>query len=321
MTESLILFLILSFSLILVWATDLLISSLKILADETKVGKIALTSFILALATSIPELFVGITSAIEGRPSLSLGNVLGSNIADLSLVVGGAALLAGEVRVVGNVFNRDLFLTFLVSLLPIFLLLDKTLSRFDGTVLFLVYLFCQVTVLRGKRKETQGQGWIKRLLKRIVPLSGNHKKEWAKFFLGVVLLLVSADLLVRSATHLAISFSIPILLIGLFLVAIGTSLPELSFEIQAIKRREIGMFFGDLLGSIVANSTLVLGITSILRPIKITLFEDYLLATGFFLALFGVFYLFTKTKRKLERWEGAVLLGLYLLFALIELFR
>lgn len=321
MTGSLELFLILSFSLALVWATDLLISSLKVLADETKVGKIAITSFILALATSIPEIFVGVTSAFEGRPTLALGNVLGSNIADLSLVIGGAALLGGEVMVLGKVFSKDIFLTFIVSILPIFLLLDKTLSRFDGVVLLLVYTFYQLTVLRGKRKEARGKGWIKRLLKRLTPLSGNHKKEWLKFFLGAFLLLISADLLVRTAINLALSFSIPMLLIGLFLIAIGTSLPELSFELQAIRKGEAGMVFGDLLGSVVANSCLVLGITSILHPIKITAFEDFLVATIFFLFIFGLFYFFTRTKRKLERWEGAILLMSYLIFALIELLR
>ena len=321
MAGSVELFLILFFSLTLVWATDLLVSSLKVLSDETKVGKFALTSFILALATSIPELFVGITAAFEGRPSLALGNVLGSNIADLSLVIGGAALLGGELRVAGEVFTRDTILTFLISLLPILLLLDKTLSRLDGLVLFLVYLFFQITVLRGTRKGSRGSGWIKRLLKKIVPMATNHKKEWGKFFLGCVVLLVSADLLVRSATKLALSFSIPMFLVGLFLVAIGTSLPELSFEIQAIKRRETGMVFGDLLGSVVANSSLILGVTSMLHPIKITAFDDFLLATVFFLFLFGLFYFFMRTKRKLEKWEGAVLLGLYLLFALIELLR
>ena len=315
------LFLILFFSLSLVWATDLLISSLKILSEETKVGKFALTSFILALATSIPELVVGITAALEGKPALVLGNVLGSNIADLSLVIGGAALLGGEVLVLGEVFTRDMFLTFLVSILPIFLLLDKTLSRLDGAVLLFLYLFYQFTVLRGKRKETRGRGWIKRLLKRLVPLSGNHKREWANFFLGAALLLLSADLLVKSAAHLASSFLIPLLLIGLFLVAVGTSLPELSFEISAIKRREVGMVFGDLLGSVVANSSLILGVTSLLHPVKISAFEDFLLATTFFVFIFGLFYFFTRTKRKLERWEGAVLLFLYLTFALVELLR
>lgn len=321
MAGSLELFLILFFSLILVWATDVLISALKILADETKLGKFALTSFILALATSIPELFVGVTSALENRPNLCLGNVLGSNIADLSLVVGGAALLGGEVMVLGKVFTRDIFLTFIVSILPIFLLLDKALSRFDGVVLILVYLFYQITVLRGKRQELNGPGWIKRLLKRLSPLSSNHKKEWLKFSLGVVLLLLSADLLVKASTRLALTFSIPILLIGLFLVAVGTSLPELSFSFQAIKRKEAGMVFGDLLGSLVANSTLILGTTATLHPIKIAAFGDFLLATIFFLFIFGLFYFFTKTKRKLERWEGAILLLVYVFFAAIELLR
>jgi len=321
MAGSLELFLILFFSLVLVWATDLVISALKVLADETRLGKFALTSFILALATSIPELFVGITSALEGRPNLALGNVLGSNIADLSLVIGGGALLAGEVMVLGEIFTRDIFSTLIVSLLPILLLLDKTLSRFDGAVLFLVYLFYQITVLRGKRKEMNGKGWVKRLLKKLVAAGGNHKKEWARFFLGVVFLLLSADFLVKAATKLALTFSIPILLIGLFLVAVGTSLPELSFSLQGIKKKESGMVVGDLLGSVVANSTLILGLTAILRPIKIISFNDYFLATVFFIFIFALFYFFIRTKRKLERWEGAMLIVVYLVFAMVEILR
>jgi cation:H+ antiporter len=108
------------------------------------------------------------------------------------------------------------------------------------------------------------------------------------------------------------------LLVGLFLVAIGTSLPELAFELKAIREKEPGMVFGDLLGSVVANGTLIIGITSLISPIKIQAFNEYLLATAAFVVIFGVFYLFIRTKKKLERWEGAVLLGAYVIFILLE---
>ncbi len=133
--------------------------------------------------------------------------------------------------------------------------------------------------------------------------------------------MFSADMIVRIAGWIAISLHLPLLLIGLFLVAAGTSLPELVFELKAVRAHKPGMVFGDLLGSIVANGTLVIGFTALLAPIKIQAFEEYLLATMIFVATFAFFYLFIRTKRRLERWEGAVLLGIYFLFIFLELAR
>jgi len=147
------------------------------------------------------------------------------------------------------------------------------------------------------------------------------KKELGWLFLGVALLLFSADMIVRIASKMALALNLPLLLIGLFLVAVGTSLPELAFELRAVREKEPGMVFGDLLGSVVANGTLIIGLVALIAPIRIRAFNEYLLATMAFVLLFGLFYLFIRTKRKLERWEGAVLLGVYLLFILLEFLK
>jgi len=167
--------------------------------------------------------------------------------------------------------------------------------------------------------QDEKEGFIRRLIRRI-----NHrgtKTELAWIFLGVALLLFSADMLVRIARQIALALNIPILLIGLLLVAIGTSLPELAFELKAVREKQSGMVFGDLLGSIVANGTLVIGVTSLISPIRIQAFDEYLLATMTFVVMFALFYIFIRTKKKLERWEGAALLGVYLLFILLEFLR
>jgi cation:H+ antiporter len=314
--------LIFFFSLFLIKATDILIINIKRLAKTTRLGEFAVTTMILALATSLPELFVGITSALEGTPSLSLGNIIGSNIANLSLVIGGAALIGGTVSVRGRFLRRDVFYAFLAGAAPMVLLFDKTLSRVDGLILLALYGFYNFVVLTERKvrvAEEEEEGVLRRLLRRLNHQGGGKELAW--IFLGVALLLFSADMIVRVAGWMALSLHIPLLLIGLFVVAVGTSLPELAFELKAVRAHKPGMVFGDLLGSIVANGTLVIGVTSLLAPIKIRAFEEYLLATMIFVATFALFYLFIRTKRRLERWEGAALLGVYLLFVFLEFAR
>lgn len=315
--------LIVAFSFLLIKATDIVVANLKGFSEATHLGQFAITSFLLALATSLPELFVGLTSALEGKPNLSLGNILGSNIANLSLVVGGAALIGGSLTVKGIFLRRDVFYAFLAGAAPMILLFDKNLSRVDGLILLALYGFYNIWVFTEHYREMvasgkeASKGFVRRLIRRINH-RGEAKAELAWIFLGLVLLIFSADMLVRLASQLAISLNLPLLLIGLFLVAVGTSLPELAFSLKAIKEKQPEMFFGDLLGSIVANGTLIIGLTALISPLRIRAFEEYLLATIAFVFIFGAFYLFIRTKKKLERWEGAFLLGFYLAFVVSE---
>lgn len=320
LVTGLYLLLIFGFSLLLIKATDILVANLKSFSQATRLGQFVVTTFLLALATSLPELFVGITSALEGSPNLALGNVIGSNIADLSLVIGGAALIGGTVSVHGVFLRRDVFYTFLAGAAPMVLLFDKNLSRVDGLILLSLYGFYNIWVFTEHYRKlivSEEEGFIRRLIRRISHRGTKTELSW--IFLGIALLLFSADMLVRIAERMALALNIPILLIGLFLVAVGTSLPELAFELKAVRERQSGMVFGDLLGSVVANSTLIIGIATLISPMRIRAFGEYLLATMVFVLIFGLFYLFIRTKRKLERWEGAILLGIYLIFIFLEL--
>jgi len=302
-------------------ATEMLVGALSKLSAVTKLGKFGLTAFLVALATSLPELFVGISAAVAGSPEISLGNVLGSNIANLSLVIGGAALVAGGVGVVGEFLSRDFFTVFLVAALPMLMLLDGELGKIDGVALISVYVIYNVAILwKRPQYEKRRMGVLQRAMDRL--------KNWEtdKAILGIVmgasLMIVAAEFLVRSAERIAVIANIPVFLVGLFLVAVGTSLPELSFEIGAIRKKEVGMVFGNLLGSVVANSTLVLGVTALLSPIKLVNgINSYLVATMAFVVVFGLFWFFAYSKKKLERWEGALLFGAYILFAVIEFLK
>lgn len=314
------LFLIAVFSFVLIKATDILLINLKALAKRTRLGSFALTEILLALATSLPEFFVGITAALKGTPNLSLGNVIGANIANLSLVIGGAALLSGTVWVKGFLLDEDISYAFVAGIAPLVLLFDKALSRIDGLILLFLYGLYQINLLCERRKKPladEDEGLVHRLLRKLNHQSSRREIGW--IFLGIALLLVSADMVVRFSLKLASALNVPALLVGLILLSVGTTLPELIFSIKAIKTHQASMVFGNLVGSIVSNATLILGIVALISPIKIMAFTDYLRATIVFVGLFSIFYVLVRTKRKLERWEGGVLVGLYFLFALLEL--
>lgn len=312
------LLLLAGFSALLIKATDILTDSLTELAKITKTGKFAITSFLLAFATSVPELVVGVTAALEGRSNLALGAVLGSNIADISFVIGGAAVISGSFSIAGEFLKIDIFSVFLAGVLPLMLLMDGDLSRVDGVILLFIYAMYNFGILnKGVKRNSQPSRMIKKILANAVDKRVNRWLAW--LFLGAAMLMFSADMIVKVGSSLAQVMGVPVFLVGLFLVAIGTSLPELSFEIGAIKRKQVGMALGDLFGSIVANSSLVLGIVSVIAPIKLhNGLDEYLLAAAAFGVIFLLFWYFVKTKKKLERWEGALLLLAYVLFVLAE---
>ncbi len=317
--------LLIVFGYLLLRASDALVAELQVVSQVTKVSAFGLAAFVVAFATSLPELAVGVASALEGRPTLALGNILGSNISNISLVVGGAAIVGGSIRVLGDFLRHELFLVFLAGALPLLLLVDNNLSRVDGLILLFVYFWYATTLFRGKaghlaNYNESGSPFWHRILMRL------NQRRVKKHFLYLVfwlfVLMVSGDLLVRTSIVLAGVLGIPVILIGIIFLAIGTTLPEFAFEVKAVRSHKAAMVYGNLLGSVVANSTIILGITALIQPIVLDGgFHPYLLATVAFVVVFGLFFLFVSTKRRLERWEGALLFLIYFVFVFFELFR
>ncbi len=308
--------------ILLILSTRVAIGAFERLVVKLKIDGLVLAAIMVALSTSLPELFVGIAAALDGNPELSLGNVLGSNIANLSLIIGGASLIAGSVSVVGEFMKREFMAAFLAGLMPLFLMLDGKLSRFDGVILLVAYAFyIRDVVIAGKHKSLAERGSKKHgLLTRLEWIHGNHVDKWVlKLVLGLVGVIVGADLLVRFASGLAVDLGVPAFLIGILVVSVGTSLPELVLETQAIRKKNVALVFGNLLGSTVANSTLIIGVTTLIHPIEIMNISRYFVAGGTFLVVFSLFWAFSMTKKKLDRWEALVLLGLYVMFVGLEL--
>lgn len=309
----------------LIYSTSLIIGAIKTLAIKSHLGAYGITALVLAISTSLPELVVSIVASIEGNTSLVLGNILGSNIVDLSLVIGVAAILGGSLKVTGTILSRDIYLTGAAGFLPIFLIADGSLSRPDGVVLLVVYLVMITTFLRSHHRVLAEQALSVSPMQRIISMlaSASSKTSLAKFVFGVILLLASSHFIVQLSSALAISTGLSSLFIGLFIVSVGTSLPELAFEVKALASGQAKMAIGNLLGSVVANSTLILGLASIIRPLTLKSggLLPYGLAIGTFTMIYFGFTIFIKSKKKLEWWEGLILILGYVVFVWLEFAR
>ncbi|OGD62968.1 hypothetical protein A2160_04355 [Candidatus Beckwithbacteria bacterium RBG_13_42_9] len=311
------------FSFILVKATDITISALNKISRLLRVGAFGLAAFLLALATSLPELFVCLVSALSGNQKISLGVILGSNISNISLVIGGAALIGGGIAIVGDFLRRDIFYAFLAAILPVVLLLDNTLSRLDGLTLFIAYVGFNYLVFHGKphlEQMAKEGNLVRRFFRRLNFKATEKQIGW--LFIGIALLLLAADMVVKSADYLAQHLRLNPLFVGLVFVAMGTTLPELSLEAAAIRKKQVSMVFGNLLGSLVVNSTLILGLTAMIQPVTLDGgLRSYLSGIAIFIFIFGLFWFFVRSKRRLERWEAGILVLAYLLFVLIEFWQ
>ena len=315
---------ILILSFILIKSTDQVVIAIRRLSRESSSKAFVISALLIALSTSFPELSVGITSALEGVPSLSLGNVLGANITNISLVAGLSALVVGRVHIQNKFLKRDVFVALTAGILPLFLVLDGNLSKIDGLILISLYGAYSSSFFKRRfleiALEHKKESFIHRFLRKFSHIDSLKTKEAARLFIGIAVLLLSASLIVRVATELSYIAKIPVFLIGLVILSVGTTLPELAFSFRSLEDNEPSMYFGNILGSIIANSTLIVGITALIMPIKVDGIREYVFAAGTFVATFLIFWYFVKSKLRLDRWEAGVLLIIYITFVVVEFF-
>lgn len=317
--------LLLFFCFLLIKAADLVMIAIRRLSEKSRSSVYLLSSILLAIGTSFPELFVSLTSALEGSSNLVLGVALGSNIANIALVAAVTALVAGTVKVSRNHLKRDVSVALVAGLLPVILVLDDSLSRVDGLILLAIYLGYATSFFRNRfyqlGEKLHDEGLVYRFLLKERHIDGYTTKEYGRLFAGIALLLFSADMIVKLSISIAASSGIPIFLIGLVVLAVGTSLPEFAFSLRSVKEGEQTMFLGNLLGSVIANSTLIIGIAAIIDPIEVDFGNGYIVASLTFLIVFLLFWQFIRSKFRLDRWEATILITVYICFLIFEFLR
>jgi cation:H+ antiporter len=308
--------------IILVLSNNYLVKSLAKISYFLRLNEFTIGFILVSVATSLPEVFVGIISALDGFPSVSVGNVIGSNIVDLTLVIGVGALLARNISIESKIVRRDIVYMLIITMLPVLLLVDHLfwqrfglfpnmtngLSRFDGIILISVFVYYMYILIKQQPRFSKRD-------------EHTPRKEAIKYMLlflaSLAILLISASFVVDYAELLSIDLNLSPLLIGMFLIALGTSLPELAFTTSAVMTQHQSMAIGDLIGSVIANSSLVLGITAVIMPVTVNP-GIYLTGTMFMLFSAFIFFTFAESGNKITWTEGLSLLLLYILFIIIE---
>lgn len=307
MNDLLLLSIFIAGILLLVRASGWLVSLLTWMAGFLKVSEYTAAFLLMAAATSIPELFVGITSALSGVPALSLGNVLGANLLNITLVIGIISLIrplhSGDEKM-----THETSFIFTLTLTPSILFLDGMLSRFDGAIMiFLFFAYIRYLFVMSRLRDSA--------LNNIEPTIYNFKMFFKKlllFLVGVLLLLIAARMIVFSAEAVAANLNIPQFLIGLIVISLGTTLPELTFGVRSALSGRGGMSLGNAIGSVVFNLLFILGLVAMIQPITIgnkgtATFTSLLVVTAVLLLLHSTLRVFGKV----PRWAGIILILAY----------
>lgn len=268
----------------------------------------------MSLAASLPNLFVGVNSALKGIPELSFGDVVGGNVVDLTLVAALGILLSRGIRAESRMVQMSSFFTLGAAILPLILAADGEISRIDGLVLIFAFLFYGF--------------WLFAKEERFTKIYRDHRNNNEKMFLknllglitGIALLLLASQGIVSSALFFAKELAIPLGLVGILIVGLGNVLPETYFAILSARKKQGWLILGDLMGSVITCATLVLGIVALISPIKIVDFSPYFIARAFLIISAVFFLIFLRTGKKLTKKEGLFLLALYITFLLSEIF-
>jgi len=318
LTANIIIFL--AVCLLMFFLGSWLIKALMRLAKFLRWREFVLAFFIMAFACSLSNLFVGINSALKGIPQLSLGDIIGGNVINLTLVAS-LAILAGSASLPAGsrmVQTSAVFGT-IAAVLPLLLLLDGGLSRIDGVILLLSFIF-YVFWLFSKEERFKKVYDVNE--KEVSYGILKFLKDSLFIVVAIALLLVASNLMVKSAVAFSESLNVSLTLVGILIVGLGNTLPEIYFSIASARQKETWLILGNLVGSVIYTSTFVLGIIVLISPIKISDFSPFIIARAFLIVSALIFFLAVKSGQKITRLEGLILLSLYILFLFAEiLFR
>ena len=296
------------FLLILVKFADYAIRYSSKIARALHMQEFIVSFFIIAVVSVLPESTISIMSAIKGDSQLGLGTLLGSNVADLTLVFGIVALFSsGGIKVKSKILS-DNFLYLILLFFPLLLGFDGKLSRLDGAILLLLGIFFFFKIYRESRKFSKKFKEAKR-----EPFA----KSLIILLLILAVILASAFFTVKYAENFAEDIKIPAMLMGITVLALGTCLPELAFSIKAIRKNHDQLALGDILGTVVTDGTIILGLVAMINPLIYNPVRMYVLGGAVFLAAIFTFS-FMKSEKSIDKKEGLVLIFFYIFFIIMQ---
>ena len=291
----------------LIFGGDLLVRSAVSFAEKFGVSSFLIGVTVVSFGTSIPELMVSIQAAMDQAADIAIGNVLGSNIANIALVLG-VSVVIRPLSITTNTYKLSWWVMLISSLLFILFLLDNVITKMEG-LLLVAGLFCFI-IFSIKRNIPNEESIVSKI---------NIQTGILFFVLGAIGLYFGSELFVESAISIASFFNVPKFVIGITVVALGTSLPELVTSIVALMKGQNNISLGNLIGSNIFNVFAVLGITSLIQELgtsSILLFLDF----GVMLAVILVFGYQLFIRKKISRTAGFILLSGYFSYILFSVF-
>ncbi|WAT00296.1 calcium/sodium antiporter [Rouxiella chamberiensis] len=251
---------------LLVYAADRLVYGASVLASSVGIPPLVIGMTVVGVGISLPELVVSTTAAMNGQLDLAVGNVIGSNITNILLILGGAALIH-PLSVRSDILRRELPLMLMVTVLCGFLLSDSELNRWDGIILIAaaaVFLLFMVRI--AKKSQQLGQDTLTSEQMAELPQDGSNTVAFLWLALGFIIMPLASNMIVDNASVIARYFGVSELVIGLTVVAIGTSLPELATFIAGALKGEDDIALGNIIGANIFNMCLVLGLPALVAP-------------------------------------------------------
>ncbi len=292
---------------VLIWGADLLINQSERIALKFKIPEFIIGATLIALGTSLPEMAASIAASMNGKPDIAIANVIGSNILNITLVLATVFIISKKINPARDFFAKDSTWALVPVLVFILMIIDGMISRFDATLLLLLmgaYLLFLLQDAKNIPEEDMEDldesvfSWVK-----VIPI----------LFVGIILVIVGAHFTVESASEIARDFGISEWVIGIIMVSLGTSLPELVVSVSAAAKGKVDMAIGNIIGSNMANTTIVLGAAALTNPMAIDA-SAYLfdIATMIVATLLLVFITANKLYNKSAGISLIIVLGLFL---------
>lgn len=300
-------FLFLGFTLLML-SGDFLVRGSVSLAGHFKVSKLVIGVVVVSFGTSAPELVVSLNAALSGHPDIAIGNVIGSNIANIALVLGLTAIIL-PIKVKKNAIHFDWAVMMFISLLFYVFCLNNSLQFYEGLI-FIALLFSYIFIsIYKSRKEHLIS------LEESIPPKHNLFISFTFVLAAAVGLIYGAEFLVKGASSIATTMGIDERIISVTVIALGTSLPELATSISAAVRKELDIFIGNIIGSNIFNILAILGFTSVIKSVGVNpmvLKFDIFWMLGISLLLF--LFILPLKKGVVTRWKGLVFVSIYLVY-------
>jgi len=304
---------------ILAWLSSELIKTLTEIAKYLRWREFIIAFFVMGFAASLPNLFVDLNAALHGLQQISFGDIMGGNLIDLSLSMAIVVLLSSSfVSTESKMVQSSAIFTTIIAFLPwVLILRTGGLDRLDGVILILSF-FAYAFWLFSKDdrfKKIYRNKEIKNITKKSI-----FVWKIIKIIIILAALLIASYAVIDTAQYFAKTFSISLALVGILIVALGNCFPEIYFGIISIRKKENWMVLGDMMASVIVCATLVLGIVALVAPFQIKDFSPFVIAR-IFMVIACIFYLlFIVSGKKISKKEGLMLLSIYIIFLLTEIF-